>query len=467
MRRRDISKALFATVTGSAVVARQADAQTCTAPCYTRTAAEIAAGVTPTNYAYAPGPLIDVRRYGWSSTNTAAQNATALNTAISISQTTVTSGNYGATIQLPPGAYALNPVVVPAYTIIRGTGQRSTILQWTSGGANTLFTLGGTSGTVTNSPGVSDFSVQLTGTQGTIVLLQGTVHAEVSRLYLEGETISSGRSTAGVVIDGSNASAFFNCVSDVECNHIHSGFVETTTGSQQPTQNYFVNCNGSGDALAEGLPTDTTSVGITRGNGSAPAGTGQGTVYIGCDFENYGTGAHFTSVCGPGIFSGIRFEFNTVDILLDNNSAPQIWLGSIITTITNNTGVLLNQYIGCFNGSNLPILNDLTPTQFNANSLTDVPITIECFTEQTSDVVQIKNASNVVIGGIDATAQARMQTVRVTQPATSGSAGQITFGNATTASATAGTNGATPAQVAGYLTFDDGGTKFKIPYYNS
>ena len=163
MRRRDISKALFATVTGSAVVARQADAQTCTAPCYTRTAAEIAAGVTPTNYAYAPGPLIDVRRYGWSSTNTAAQNATALNTAISISQTTVTSGNYGATIQLPPGAYALNPVVVPAYTIIRGTGQRSTILQWTSGGANTLFTLGGTSGTVTNSPGVSDFSVQLTG----------------------------------------------------------------------------------------------------------------------------------------------------------------------------------------------------------------------------------------------------------------------------------------------------------------
>jgi hypothetical protein len=60
MDRRDISKALFAAA-GSAVVAQRAEAQSCTAPCYAQTPAEIAATVTPVNYAYAPG---NVLRYG-------------------------------------------------------------------------------------------------------------------------------------------------------------------------------------------------------------------------------------------------------------------------------------------------------------------------------------------------------------------------------------------------------------------
>jgi hypothetical protein len=61
MDRRDISKALFAAAAGSAVVAQRAQAQSCTAPCYAQTPAEIAATVTPVNYAYAPG---NVLRYG-------------------------------------------------------------------------------------------------------------------------------------------------------------------------------------------------------------------------------------------------------------------------------------------------------------------------------------------------------------------------------------------------------------------
>lgn len=54
MRRRDIAKAI-ALSTGSIALSREVTAQTCTLPCYPRTAAEIAAGVTPVNYAYAPG----------------------------------------------------------------------------------------------------------------------------------------------------------------------------------------------------------------------------------------------------------------------------------------------------------------------------------------------------------------------------------------------------------------------------
>jgi hypothetical protein len=428
------------------------------------TAAEQAAGVTPVNFAYAPGPVIDVRRYGWSASNTATQNAAALTQAIAVSQAFFASGNYGGTIQLPSGTFALNPVVLPAYTIVRGTGRRSTILQWNSASSVALFTLGGTGGQVYYSPGLSDVSVQLTGTQGTIVLLQGTVGAEVTRLYLEGETITSSRSTIGVSIDGSNASAFFNRVSDVECNHLHTGFLQTTSGSSQPTQNYFSNISGNGDK-----GTDPSSQGIVLGNGSAPTGTGQGSVYNCFDLEFYGIGVRATSVCGTAAFVGGRWEGNTNEAQFDNNSGPQVFVGCTLNpaTILNNTGILQNQYLGCFNGSYQAVENFLTPAQFSANALTDVPIKISCFTGQTSDVLQILNASNAVIGGIDATAQVRMQTIRVTQPATSGSGGQITFGNATTASATAGTNGAVPAQVAGYLVIDDGGTKFKIPYFNT
>lgn len=69
MLRRDISKALFATAAASAVVVQRAEAQSCTAPCYPQTAAEIAAinpstgepGIVPVNYSYPPG---NVYRYG-------------------------------------------------------------------------------------------------------------------------------------------------------------------------------------------------------------------------------------------------------------------------------------------------------------------------------------------------------------------------------------------------------------------
>src|ERR1700742_3589773 len=85
-RRRDISKELVASSTGSVLISQRTEAQTCSAPCYARTPAEIAAGVTPTNLAYTPDPNIDVRRYGAAQSNTNAQNLTAINTAITVAQ---------------------------------------------------------------------------------------------------------------------------------------------------------------------------------------------------------------------------------------------------------------------------------------------------------------------------------------------------------------------------------------------
>jgi hypothetical protein len=46
-------------------------------------------------------------------------------------------------------------------------------------------------------------------------------------------------------------------------------------------------------------------------------------------------------------------------------------------------------------------------------------------------------------------------------------ANQLAFGGTTTTSATAGANGATPAQVAGYLVSHQGGSAIRIPFYNA
>lgn len=61
MRRRDVPKILLASAAGASLPAERTNAQTCTLPCYPRTAAEQAADVTPSDDTYPPG---NVKRYG-------------------------------------------------------------------------------------------------------------------------------------------------------------------------------------------------------------------------------------------------------------------------------------------------------------------------------------------------------------------------------------------------------------------
>lgn len=164
MRRRDISKALLATAAGSAVVARQADAQTCTAPCYAQTAIESAAGVTPSNYAYPPG---NVLRYGADSTGTydstyAFQQATF---SIYSGWAAPTSGVL-YTVTIPPGRYRFAGVNTPYGTpsvfvrggmALIGSGMGGTYLDLSAWGAvatNAIYLgWGFISGTATQDPG--------------------------------------------------------------------------------------------------------------------------------------------------------------------------------------------------------------------------------------------------------------------------------------------------------------------------
>lgn len=57
--------------------------------------------------------------------------------------------------------------------------------------------------------------------------------------------------------------------------------------------------------------------------------------------------------------------------------------------------------------------------------------------------------------------------IRVNAATSAASAGQLAFGTTTATSATAGANGAPPAQVLGYLVANLGGTTIKLPYYSN
>jgi hypothetical protein len=93
---------------------------------YARTAAEIAAGVTPTNFAYAPG---DIRRYGALAGGSAATNVIAIQTALNV------ANNNGAEVFVPNGTFQLNAALtVPKNTVLYGNGWQSSILQFTHTG---------------------------------------------------------------------------------------------------------------------------------------------------------------------------------------------------------------------------------------------------------------------------------------------------------------------------------------------
>lgn len=96
-----------------------------------RTAAEISAGITPTNFAYEP---LDARRYGLLTAATASANSAALQDAVNVA-----AAAGGGTVTLPPGSFNTDaPIVVPASVSIRGDDEYETILVKTTSTASSV-----------------------------------------------------------------------------------------------------------------------------------------------------------------------------------------------------------------------------------------------------------------------------------------------------------------------------------------
>lgn len=445
---------------------------------YALTAAESAASVTPTNYAYAPEPISDVRRYGWSASNTAAQNATALTAAIS-----VRTAAGGGIIQLPAGSFAItDSIVIPQYVTVRGVGGTNGTTLTSSSTGNPAFLLGGTiSGVFKYGCGLTDVQIILSNGNGKAIQLMECVQGVVRNIYIQGP-ISAGRSTKGVVIDGGNIGSFFNLIENVECSHIHVGFDQLTSGSQAPTTNIFINISGVGD-YSDATHPDTTSIGYRL---SGHPNTGNGTVVLGSDFEQCGWCYYYTAGCASSTHFGIRSE-NTpgnpgsLDVLLETGAGAQTFIGgvldipdgkvvvnSVVALNTTNGSGIPHRFWGIANGSNLPNPGWWAGSNFFYGAQSgDTPcVVVAAPGDTTSKVIQVQNSAGTVLASTDASGHDVAATLTINAATPTGAAATVSFGNTTTGSATAGTAGAVPAQVAGYLTIDIAGTKFKLPYFN-
>lgn len=139
---------------------------------YKRTAAEIAARVTPTNYAYSSGPVIDALRYGFvgdDSTNNDAAIARAL---------AVLDAANGGILMIPAGTYRFaTGITVPTNVSIRGESKGLTYLKAT---ANiTAITIPVNSDRVC----LEEFSLLGNAKTGTGVRLGSTDYSSFDRLH--------------------------------------------------------------------------------------------------------------------------------------------------------------------------------------------------------------------------------------------------------------------------------------------
>lgn len=99
---------------------------------YPRTAAEISAGVTPTNYAY---PELDVRRYGFagdanSSGTAGTDDTTAIQTAINVANAGFLGGSYGGAggvVVLPAARFRHTGLTIKKGVSLRGQGSLNTV----------------------------------------------------------------------------------------------------------------------------------------------------------------------------------------------------------------------------------------------------------------------------------------------------------------------------------------------------
>ena len=169
-------------------------------------------------------------------------------------------------------------------------------------GNGVAYTLGNSDTVLSKSCKVLNLNLKLQEKDSTGVRLRGTDAAWVMG-NIQGHTVvfDNTRTNIGVDIDGVNVSTFFNYIR-VSCNHMHQGFRIGTSGTVDPTVQYFDNCDTLGNQA-----TDDLSLGYNFAGGSFG---GQGTVISGGNIELCNIGITLNSGAGQITVIGTRFEIN-------------------------------------------------------------------------------------------------------------------------------------------------------------
>lgn len=329
----------------------------------------------------------------------------------------------GGQVHMPAGDYySAGGITIPAYVSLTGSGPRSTRIN--SDYAGTIIDIGGAGAAVYRACGVENMAILLTktgvGVGSTAVRLGGVVGGWARNLYIEGyandSNIDGGhtgymasRLTTGVLVDPRGVSAYFNDISNVDCNHIHSGFSISTSGGNQATSQFFRNCSSLGDKdPAVDNPGDTTSSCFTVGNNQ-----GNGNVWQGGNAEDVGKGIVFVNNANSTLVNGLRFENNTYDIYIDTGVSAQTFVGLVNLAhskiFDNSVGAYARHtYIGCIDSNSTADPSspyNVLPgsTRFISGGVGDKPVVIKAFAAQAERLMEAQTSAGTAVAGFDET----------------------------------------------------------------
>ena len=281
---------------------------------YPRTAAEIAAGVTPTNYLYAPG---DVRRYGADPTASAADNVTAIQAALDANGTIELWENYPVN-----AALSMND-----YNFINGRGRNSGLTASHAGAVlkGKSVTTYATTNVRRYSGGGRDFKITGpgVGVAGSLALdMRGCTMFKWWGLLVSG--VETG------VKQGDGYATFYNEYHGCDLNGVGTGYNNTTLGNENKVFGGRVN-----DCVTGTIDDDNscnTYIGLaieaftTTGHSVSPTAASLLTRYVGSRLEN-------TPTVGAGILVGATAQDTLIESPYFTGLTTDINDGGVRTSI--------------------------------------------------------------------------------------------------------------------------------------
>lgn len=280
--------------------------------------------LTKATYSMIEGAPANVLDFGASPSATGAQNYNAFTAALAS----------GKSVFVPAGTYDITgSLVMPQGVMMFGEDLYKSILQIGTTAGTAAIEFGSTSVNLTYGGGLFNLQIGLTVDATIGVRLRGTSQTSIQNIQI-GTTNAVGlnNSLIGIIIDGCNASSFYNQFTNINCNHMEIGYKFFNTGNTDTgqnnlvgahgTANTFINCNVFGDRVTGNFD----SIGFQFNQRE-----GQDSTFINCNCESLGR-AIICTYQFPGLtdiycrtigtkWYGVRFEDNTIDIDLGAQSS--------------------------------------------------------------------------------------------------------------------------------------------------
>lgn len=417
---------------------------------YKRTAAEIAASVTPTLYYFLPG---DIRRYGASTAS--ANNAAAIQAAISQAQQ-----SNGDPVRVPYGTYDVQAALTIStnYVSIIGDDVIRSIIRKV--GNFDLLTISGGAHALLDRVSYSS--------SGGVDVSRGIVINTTGHVSMPNLRVSSHGSHGIEVLQGNQ----LNFGDVVSTSNLGDGLKMTGSGGIQANACTFVNFNSSANTgMGARFLTAKNNVGFIACQGNVAGGfefsTCFGNAITIYAESNTGADLTFTAACVAPNFGG---NFVTVAFSED---APTFAGTSAATNVVLclKPGPTFQPIHNTLRADQFVLTNQKTDGTAPTGTLTFSHTANGVYTLQAGSLASAQSIvmSNTDPGGIDfITDRVRAQWLLASAAAPAGGAGQTIFGatHATTVGAAGGAT-ALPATPLGYLIANVDGTQVKIPYYNN